>query len=560
MKIYTKDNYIKVAEMPKNELKTINFDQCKQPTETLKSYYNRQKEKPAVLINAGFFGMSNGVTVFNYINEFEQISYNKSYQWGMGLTADKDLQYGCMTHKNWKDFISGFPVLLDNCRKCDYSYAQEINYKARRTAIGYNEDTIFAVCVEYPGMTFPALQNLMLELGCKYAINLDGGGSTKMLYNGESFTTDATNRAVDNVIAFYLNPSVYLNPDDIESFTFRGKTLSINKKIIPDNFTASKYICSWVQKGWKMKPCRNMIPKGIVIHNTPAINVNPATTMAEQYVRATYNENMGGSIVHYYVSGYDEIWQMLDLDEQGWHASDGSSRRKSHRGDQIGGNLDCIAIECIGDSQEAKDATALLAAWLCDKLHFDATKDIYTHNYFMGQPDKIVNGVDKNCPLYILPHWNDFIKTIYQYQENLLPMTEDINIKYRAYVNTKDRWYSWITNYQNQDGNGYAGLTGQPISAIQVQLTSGDVEYRVHTNGKWYSWVTNYNDENNNGYAGVLTRNADGIQIRPKDKTKTIQYRVHLLKENRWLPWVENDSDYAGIFGREFDKIQMTIN
>jgi hypothetical protein len=32
------------------------------------------------------------------------------------------------------------------------------------------------------------------------------------------------------------------------------------------------------------------------------------------------------------------------------------------------------------------------------------------------------------------------------------------------------------------------------------------------------------------------------------------------LKENRWLPWVENDSDYAGIFGREFDKIQMTIN
>lgn len=190
-----------------------------------------------------------------------------------------------------------------------------------------------------------------------------------------------------------------------------------------------------------------MIPKGIVIHNTPAIDVNPVTTMAEQYVRATYNENMGGSIVHYYVSGYDEIWQMLDLDEQGWHASDGSSRRKSHRGDQIGGNLDCIAIECIGDSQEAKDATALLAAWLCDKLHFDSTKDIYTHNYFMGQPDRIVNGVDKNCPLYLLPNWNEYIKLIYQYQENLIPTTEDINIKYRAYVNTRNKWYSWVTNY-----------------------------------------------------------------------------------------------------------------
>jgi N-acetylmuramoyl-L-alanine amidase len=53
-------------------------------------------------------------------------------------------------------------------------------------------------------MNFSQMQDLMLGLGCKHAINLDGGGSTKMLHNGKSVTTNATNRPVDNVIAVYL--------------------------------------------------------------------------------------------------------------------------------------------------------------------------------------------------------------------------------------------------------------------------------------------------------------------------------------------------------------------
>lgn len=229
MKVYTHSqySYVRVAEIPKKEIRKIDFALCKQPTETLSSFYNRQTIKPAIVANAGFFAMSTGETVFNYINEGKTISYNDSYQWGMGIIGDADMQYGWLQSKTqtWRDFIGGYPVLLDNKRKCNYSYASEINYKARRTAIGYNDDTIFLVCVENPGMDFPSLQTLMLDLGCNFAINLDGGGSTKMLHNGKSVTKNATNRAVDNVVAIYLKEEISNTP------TTAKKNIDVNYQV-----------------------------------------------------------------------------------------------------------------------------------------------------------------------------------------------------------------------------------------------------------------------------------------------------------------------------------------
>lgn len=202
-----KYNYVKVVKIPKADLKRIDFDLCQQPTETLNHYYNRQTVKPDFIMNLGFFGMSNGATCFNFMNDGKVISNNPSYRWGMGIIDEYKMLYGCIDNRSdWRDFVSGYPVLLDNCRKCSYSYANELNYKARRSVLGYDDDNIYLVAVEAPGLNFPDLQDLVLEIGMKYAINCDGGGSTKLLNpNGKSITTDATNRAVDNVVAIYLN-------------------------------------------------------------------------------------------------------------------------------------------------------------------------------------------------------------------------------------------------------------------------------------------------------------------------------------------------------------------
>ena len=154
-----------------------------------------------------------------------------------------------------------------------------------------------------------------------------------------------------------------------------------------------------------MKPCAKLndgtgCPRGITIHNTGDISVAAGTNAAEQYSRATYNGNMAGVVVHFYV-WKDIIWQLLSLNERGWHAADGSTRRQSYRqGQKIGGNLDTIAIEAIGSRADTEETTARLTAWLCKQFRLEPMLDVYQHNYFYPA---------KACPIYIRPHWAQFL-------------------------------------------------------------------------------------------------------------------------------------------------------
>lgn len=215
--------------------------------------------------------------------------------------------------------------------------------------------------------------------------------------------------------------ATFLTPDRIKTLSIAGETLKVNVKIIPDSMVATKDVADWCKKGQKMKPCRKLNngtgkPKGITIHNSGNITVASGTNMAEQYTRATYNGNMAGVVVHYYV-WHSEIWQNLDDTEQGWHAADGSSRRKDHRGGQTGGNVDTIAIECIGPDPETEETVAKLAAYLCKVYGLNPVLDIYTHNYWMYSKDEIVQNARKNCPLYILPHWDEFVGKVKGYYD-----------------------------------------------------------------------------------------------------------------------------------------------
>lgn len=206
MKVYkhSQYSYVTIAEIPREEIDRIDIDICAQPTETLYKYYNRQTRKPTILTNAGFFNMKNGETIFTLINDGGIVSHNTNVETGIGIIDSSTLGYGKMQDYCWRDFICGYPCLLHNGIKQDTSIANSLNYNARRTMVGYNNKALFIVCVDSPGLNFTKMINLMLSLGCEEAINLDGGGSSKMLYNGKPANNDNTNRPVDSVLAVYL--------------------------------------------------------------------------------------------------------------------------------------------------------------------------------------------------------------------------------------------------------------------------------------------------------------------------------------------------------------------
>lgn len=79
------------------------------------------------------------------------------------------------------------------------------------------------------------------------------------------------------------------------------------------------------------------------------------------------------------------------------------------------------------------------------------------------------------------------------------------SLTYRVYDNKKKQWLPWVTGRSD-----YAGNLGNPIGGIQVK----NATYRVHIKGgSWLSWV-NKVDNTSNGYAGIYGKDIDAIQIK----------------------------------------------
>lgn len=182
--------------------------------------------------------------------------------------------------------------------------------------------------------------------------------------------------------------------------------LTIHEKIIPWGAVWSKTVTvgkSTYHKGDKYKADRLLSGgtgkvAGVTIHNTDG------GADAETYTRATYpNQNMKDSRVHYYVDDV-EAWQNLLETEVGWHAGDG-------RGN---GNETTISIEiimrggAIKSDEASEDNGAKLAAILLVRHGLGIDK-LYRHKDWSG----------KQCPLYIIPHWDAFKAKVQAYMVQL---------------------------------------------------------------------------------------------------------------------------------------------
>ena len=73
----------------------------------------------------------------------------------------------------------------------------------------------------------------------------------------------------------------------------------------------------------------------------------------------------------------------------------------------------------------------------------------------------------------------------------------------------------WLPEVKNR--NDYAGLYNKPIDGFMIKSDVRQLTYRVHLrrSNKWLPWVTGYNqNDSNNGYAGILGQEIDAIQIK----------------------------------------------
>lgn len=93
--------------------------------------------------------------------------------------------------------IGGGPILLDEGRSPEWPPPQP---RHPRTALGWNDEQFVLVVVDgrqeglSVGMTYPELALLMKRLGCRYAVNLDGGGSSTLWLDGHVMNSPSDGR------------------------------------------------------------------------------------------------------------------------------------------------------------------------------------------------------------------------------------------------------------------------------------------------------------------------------------------------------------------------------
>ncbi len=121
--------------------------------------------------------------------------------------------------------IGGGPVLIKN-GKINITYNEEIMWgsgvgfdnRDPRTAVGYknNKHVIMIVAdgrgLQSDGVGLPELAQIMLDLGCYEAINLDGGGSTQMAVGNSYVNSPAGVRAVPAILSIVHSDSLKTKP------------------------------------------------------------------------------------------------------------------------------------------------------------------------------------------------------------------------------------------------------------------------------------------------------------------------------------------------------------
>ena len=324
-------------------------------------------------------------------------------------------------------------------------------------------------------------------------------------------------------------------------------------------------------------------PIGVTVHNTGSISVSSSTTMAEQYTRATVNGNMKDVRVHFYV---DDVcaWQNLPLSLSGWHAADGSGN----------GNRKTISIEVIGNSKKAEDNAAKLIAYLLDQHNWNVNSNLYTHTHWLNVRDGKKGTIDelntmknsyKMCPIYILPHWNEFKQLVSSKQRNNSPKPNPTTNLYRVRKTWEDAKsqigaFGDLNNAKAACKPGYTVFDSNGVKIYSVPNNNNNivkpvekpaattvdkinVKYRAYSSGKWWGEVINYNNINSNGYAGIENGPIRGIAIKA-DKGQ-LKYRVH-IKGGGWLGWISNydinnwRTGCAGNKIRDIDAIQIDFS
>ena len=274
------------------------------------------------------------------------------------------------------DHVSGYPALVVN-GVAQTNFPKDLIPATQRTVIGFTPDAIIIAIFTTP-IKLTEVPDIMIALGCNFALNLDGGGSTQFDFNGKRHFSS---RRVHNYICIWAETSSTIS-------------LPKNTQTEKNDENDLDIIQNFIAKGRANRPGKQNPMQYVTIHDTGNTNKGANAIAHGNYLKG---DSAAQSKVSYHYTVDDTyIVQHLPDDETAYHAGDGS-------GD---GNTKSIGIEiCInsdGDLKKATDNAVKLTAYLCNK--YDIPIENVVQHYRWNKKDCPKN-IRKGNPY----SWNDFL-------------------------------------------------------------------------------------------------------------------------------------------------------
>lgn len=194
---------------------------------TAKTVYNTYK--PTAFINACLYDMATSTNITNVKDETVPDGYLFTSE-GIGIVNGKP-KWTTLNDTTVQDFVAGSPILVKDSKvsiEWGNKVSTTIQGKAYRSSIGFNDEYVF-LFVSDVTMTLTGLANYMLGQGCKYAINLDGGGSCH-LQVGQKTYTKSTRKNASWIMVYEQKGS-----DKVKICLDAGHGASTNGKRSPDS-------------------------------------------------------------------------------------------------------------------------------------------------------------------------------------------------------------------------------------------------------------------------------------------------------------------------------------
>lgn len=203
MSKYINYNSLRIVEIAPESIRRIQIVQL--GSKTMGEWYAAQADKPRYMLNASLWDTKGSIgTIFLG----GKLTRNEGNGFGFGTTDGTGFAFGKPWDTKWLDYITGYPALVIDGKQtgstADSCIDNYVRYAiTKRAAVAEKDGKLLLVTGE--GLTLNQFRIVLDQYGVQHAINLDGGGSARLMIDGKAINNPTDDRACKLAIAVWVH-------------------------------------------------------------------------------------------------------------------------------------------------------------------------------------------------------------------------------------------------------------------------------------------------------------------------------------------------------------------